>query len=50
LRFYTFAETMVMGVLLYADMARIGEKINACRVLVGRNEGKRQLGRPRSRW
>jgi hypothetical protein len=27
-----------------------GEKRNACRTLVGKPEGKRQLGRPRCRW
>jgi hypothetical protein len=27
-----------------------GEKTNACRILVGKPEGKRQLGRPRHRW
>jgi hypothetical protein len=26
------------------------EKRNACRILVGKPEGKRQLGRPRRRW
>jgi hypothetical protein len=31
-------------------MARIGEKLNACRILVGKNEGKRQLGKPGGRW
>jgi hypothetical protein len=30
--------------------ARIGEKRNANRLLEGRPEGKRLLGRPRSRW
>jgi len=50
LEFYKFAETMVIGCLLYADMARVEEKINTCRILVGQNEGKRQLGRPGSRW
>jgi hypothetical protein len=29
---------------------RIREKRNACRILVGKAEGKRQLGRPRRRW
>jgi hypothetical protein len=29
---------------------RIGEKINACRVLVGKPEGRRPIGRPRRRW
>jgi hypothetical protein len=27
-----------------------GEKRNACRLLVGKPEGKRPLGRPRCRW
>jgi hypothetical protein len=27
-----------------------GEKKNAYRILVGKPEGKRPLGRPRSRW
>ncbi|KAJ4450629.1 hypothetical protein ANN_02057 [Periplaneta americana] len=31
-------------------VARMGESRNACRVLVGRPEGKRPLGRPRCRW
>ncbi|KAJ4436941.1 hypothetical protein ANN_17073 [Periplaneta americana] len=31
-------------------VARMGESINAYRVLVGRPEGKRPLGRPRRRW
>jgi hypothetical protein len=30
-------------------VARRGEK-NACRILVGKAEGKRPLGRPRHRW
>jgi hypothetical protein len=28
----------------------MGEKRNACRLLVGKPEGKRPLGRPRHRW
>jgi hypothetical protein len=28
----------------------MGEKMNAYRVLVGKPEGKRPLGRPRRRW
>jgi hypothetical protein len=31
-------------------VARMGEKRNAYRILVGKPEGKRSLGRPRHRW
>ena len=31
-------------------MARIGERRGVHRVLVGKPEGKRSLGRPRRRW
>jgi hypothetical protein len=31
-------------------VARMGEKRNASRILVGKPEGKRPLGRPRRRW
>ena len=31
-------------------IVRMGEKLNAYRVSVGKPEGKRQLGRPRKRW
>jgi hypothetical protein len=31
-------------------VARMGEKRNACRILVGKPEGKGPLGRPRRRW
>jgi hypothetical protein len=31
-------------------VARIGEKRNAYRILMGKQEGKRLLGRPRRRW
>jgi hypothetical protein len=33
-----------------AHVARMGEKRNVCRLLVGKPEGKRPLGRPRHRW
>jgi hypothetical protein len=31
-------------------VARMGEESNAYRILVGKPEGKRLLGRPRRRW
>jgi hypothetical protein len=31
-------------------VARMGEKTNSYRSLVGKPEGKRPLGRPRRRW
>jgi hypothetical protein len=31
-------------------VARMGEKMNVYRLMVGKPEGKRPLGRPRSRW
>jgi hypothetical protein len=31
-------------------VARMGETRNACRILVGKPEGKRALGRQRRRW
>jgi hypothetical protein len=31
-------------------VARIEEKRNACRILMGNPEGKTPLGRPRCRW
>ena len=31
-------------------MARMGERSGVYRVLVGKHEGKRQLGKPRRRW
>jgi hypothetical protein len=31
-------------------VARMGEKSNVYRLLVGKPEGKRPLGRPRRRW
>jgi hypothetical protein len=31
-------------------VARMGERRDACRVLVGKPEGRRSLGRPKHRW
>jgi hypothetical protein len=31
-------------------VARIGEKRNAYRILVGKSEGKKPMGTPRRRW
>ena len=31
-------------------VARMGERRGVCRVLVGKPEGKRPLGRPRRKW
>jgi hypothetical protein len=31
-------------------VARMGEKMNACRLLVGKPEGRRPLGGPRRKW
>jgi ribosome biogenesis protein Tsr3 len=36
--------------MLMRNLARVGEKGNAYRILVGKPEGKRPLGRPRRRW
>jgi hypothetical protein len=35
---------------LPGHVARMGEKKNAYRLLVGKSEGMRPLGRPRRRW
>jgi hypothetical protein len=51
---YTSASTIriikSMRMRLAGHVARIGEKGNAYRLLVGKPEGKRPLGRPRRRW
>jgi hypothetical protein len=35
---------------MYISVARMGEDRGVHRVLVGKSEGKRTLGRPRRRW
>jgi hypothetical protein len=35
---------------MYIHVARMGEKRNAYRTMVGKPEGKSPLGRPRRRW
>jgi hypothetical protein len=35
---------------LAGHIAQTGEKSNPCKILVGKREGKRPLGRPRRRW
>ena len=36
--------------LIYGPVARLGERRDVYRVLVGKHEEKRPLGRPRHRW
>jgi hypothetical protein len=36
--------------VLGSYMAHTGEKINACRDLVGKLRGKKPFGRPRRKW
>jgi hypothetical protein len=38
------------GMRLAGHVARMGEEISVYRVLMGKPEGKRPLGRPRRRW
>ena len=37
-------------IIFVADVARMGEGRGVHRVLVGKPDGKRPLGRPRGRW
>jgi hypothetical protein len=39
-----------MRIIWVGHVARMGEKRNAYRLLVGKPEGRRPLGRPRHRW
>jgi hypothetical protein len=48
--FLTLKGTFINGRMRWAGhVARMGEKRNAYRILVGNPEGKRPLGRPRRR-
>jgi hypothetical protein len=47
-KFITFVEHYVMK--WEGKVARMGEKLNKYRTLVGKSEGKRPLRRPRRRW
>jgi hypothetical protein len=38
------------NIIWAGHVARMGEKMNAYMILVGKPEGKRPLGRPRRRW
>jgi hypothetical protein len=43
-------KTIKSRMRLAGHVARMGENMNACRILVGKTEGKRPIGRPRRRW
>jgi hypothetical protein len=48
---YAHLTSFILSILIILDhVARMGEKRNLCRLLVGKPEGKRPLGRPRRRW
>jgi hypothetical protein len=36
--------------ILAGHVAQMGERKNACKILVGKPEGKRPLEKPRCRW
>jgi hypothetical protein len=44
------SHNFLMIILWAGHVARMGEKRNAYRILVGKPEGNRPLGRPRCRW
>jgi hypothetical protein len=46
LMLFTFGKSMRWA----GHVARMGETRNAYRILLGKTEGKRPLGRPRRRW
>jgi hypothetical protein len=47
---YRAGSIMTVSMRWAGHVARIGEKRNVYRLLVGKPEGKRPLGRPRRRW
>jgi hypothetical protein len=53
---YLYSSSSIIGIISSRRMgwaghvARMGEKRNTYRLLVGKPEGKRPLGRPRRRW
>jgi hypothetical protein len=48
--FFFVSEKDVGIVIYFMNFKRMGEKMNAYRILVGKLEGKRPLGRPRHSW
>jgi hypothetical protein len=47
---YSFRMIKIKRMRWVQHVARIGVKRNACRILVGKLEGMRPLGRPRRKW
>jgi hypothetical protein len=45
-----YSSPSIIRMRLAGHVARMGEKRNAYRILVGKPECKRPLGRPRRRW
>jgi hypothetical protein len=48
--FVFFDNSVSLSIRWAGHVARMGEKRNVYRLLVGKPEGKRPLGRPRRRW
>jgi len=44
------ADLKLMKIKQWMDVARMGEERGLYRVLVGKPEGRRPLGRPKRRW
>jgi hypothetical protein len=49
-KYCLIAANKMMRMRWAGHVARMGEKRNVYRLLVGKKEGKRPLGRPRRRW